>query len=131
MLIAPKGYELPMASLDDLLAQNFRAIRRAMGLTQEDMADAMGVTQPTVSSMEGRQGWRRFRRVDEQLRRAGADPLDLLDGSTPADAITAEIRRLLPLVDSDAREVVLAMLRQLARTDVPEQTQGDTSSIAS
>ncbi len=110
------NYLASMPDLDMVLAENVRAIRIALGMTQEEFAEAMSVSQGAVSRMESGESFRRFKKLADQVRRAGGDPGDLLRPGAfgPADALSAEIRELLPKVDADVREMVLAMLRRLA-----------------
>ena len=116
--ISRLDYSRDMRDLDDLLAQNLRQIRNAMGMTQEQFAHAMGTTQANISRLESGENFKRMKVLGQMLKSAGADPADLLkmEGEQAADLLTAEIRRLLPVVGRDARESILSMLRVLAST---------------
>ncbi len=117
-------YLQKMPDLDMVLARNVRLIREALKMTQEEFADALGVTQGGVSRMETGESFSRFKKLDEQLRQAGADPKDLLLASErgrATDAVSARIHELLLSADPDVREMILQMLERLV---VGSKTQG-------
>jgi transcriptional regulator with XRE-family HTH domain len=111
-----QDYPENMPDLDKVLANNMRSIRQSLRMTQEEFAEALGITQGGVSRMETGASWQRFKQLGDQLNTIGADPADLLHQAEtgPGDAISAEIRALLPAVDEDVRKMILGMLRKLA-----------------
>lgn len=109
--------------IGEVLGSNLKRIRKALKLSQEQFADLAGMTQPSISRLEragkksGREdeGWHVMRKMAETIEQAGGNPMDLLliDG-VPADQVTHEIQTLLGVVDADARDLILSILRREA-----------------
>lgn len=121
-----RDYGQSMSTLDALLARNVRQIRVAMGMTQEEFAEVMEMTQANISRLESAAGFKRMKTLDSALKGAGADPMDLFNkpGEPAADPIMTEIRQLLVDVGPDAREAVLSMLRTISAAQGGSSTQG-------
>ena len=108
-------YRRCMADIGKLLGQNFRAIRRRRGLTQEEFSEKIGMTQGRVSELENAKGWRAMAELAERLEKAGINPMEIFE---PAQASpeALEIAELAEKVDPATRTAVLVLLRgQAAR----------------
>lgn len=103
-------YRDPMAELAQVLADRFVAIRKAVAGTQERFAEKAGIRQATVSKLETAAAWRVIAKRIQWLRKAGADPRELMPDTDHPEL--AEIRMLLPFADEELRSIILTLLRR-------------------
>lgn len=100
-----------MDSMRQDAGQRLREIRRALGMTQEQFAEAGGVSQQTVSQFERGLAGAAFT-IMGAIKDAGGDPMDLWRDAPAADATVAEIRELLPGAPASLLAAILMLLRQ-------------------
>lgn len=96
------------------LSGNLRAIREALGMTQDEFAEAAGVSQAHISRLENAKGWVSIQATADAIARAGGEPCDLLR-APEAPVLTPELREIADLVqqvDDGTRAIVLAILRR-------------------
>jgi transcriptional regulator with XRE-family HTH domain len=121
--------------IDQLIAGNVRAVRARLRMRQEDLADKMSWSRPTVTSLEA--GTRRVTVSDaillcqalevdlaELLRSAPGDVTRTLRLQTHQDEQTARDRRTSParLRGHEGTELILRLHRSgLPRRDAPQQ----------
>ncbi|MAS44133.1 MAG: transcriptional regulator [Rhodobacteraceae bacterium] len=92
-----------------------KELRKAAGLTQEQLALAAGVTQPIVSQVE--RGRRPSLETLELFAAAlHVDVVDLFERA-PGDPVSSEILAIWDALSAEDREMLLSMARRL----VPEK----------
>lgn len=107
-----------------------RVLRRARGMTQSDLADAIGVSRSAVAQWEsGRAGQAtpHLRRVADVLG-VSVDHLLGPDASAAPIAMTGDERALLSLyrtVASSDRQLLLLLARRLAARDRAPEGESD------
>jgi len=82
---------LPVEDVQDTLARNLSAARSALGLSQDQLATAAGVSRATVNQLEGgstAKGDPRLSTVVQLAAALGISPVFLLLGRDELDAIT-------------------------------------------
>lgn len=101
----------------EYLRKNLQTLRRRLAGTQESWAERVGTSQSRISSLERGIGWEQLGQLEDEIRRLGGDPMELLRGEggtvgrSPEDI---ELLHLWALAGREERAIVLATLRQMA-----------------
>lgn len=99
--------------LGTLLGHRLRAVRKALGLSQEEFAERAGSTQPRISRAERGQTFTTVKELGELIELVGGDPLDLLRvDEAPSTPVQAEIKRLASLVQDEETLHIVARILQ-------------------
>jgi len=113
---------LPVEDAQDILARNLSAARGALGMSQEQLAAAAGVSRATINQLEGgasAKGDPRLSTVVHLAAALGISPVFLLLGRDELDAIT-EARKSTEVneVRSHLTAEQLETMRRLLRSGV-------------
>jgi transcriptional regulator with XRE-family HTH domain len=113
------AYPLDMsnpATIAEVMGRNLRRIRTALKLTQDAWEEKTGVPQTTLSNWERGVSMTQLERIEEAVRKAGGNPLDLF--RVAPTGLTEEQSELLDLWDrcddKDVRTAILGLLRAKA-----------------
>lgn len=78
---------LPIDDVRDMLARNLSAARSALGISQDQLATAGGVSRATINQLEGAEGDPRLSTLVALAAALGVSPVFLLLGRDDLDAI--------------------------------------------
>lgn len=78
---------VPLADVRDTLARNLSAARGALGISQDQLATAGGVSRATINQLEGAEGDPRLSTLVALAAALGVSPVFLLLGRDELDAI--------------------------------------------
>jgi transcriptional regulator with XRE-family HTH domain len=121
------GYCLDMdkpRTLAPTIGANLRKIRKALGLTQEQVEEKTKRSQSSISSLERGDNLTQLDGIEDFIRQIGGDPLDLLrTGPVGISQEEAEVLRLWSACEDVAiRKLILELLR--AKAAVPRSAYG-------
>lgn len=103
-------------TLTELIRTNLRRIRQDRDWTQQEMSERTGLHQSTISQREtGAKGWEELLTLEEALRRAGIDSLELVRQPGEVDPEALEMARLLAAADEPVRNVIRTLLHSEAQ----------------
>lgn len=86
--------------------------RKRKDMTQQQVADASGVSQSYYAQLENGTRQLNQRLMASLAKTFGVSPIDLLPGDSEIDRVAA----LIAALDPEDRQAVLAMAERLART---------------
>ena len=101
-------------SLDQILAANFKLLRKEHAGTQGVFADMLGLTQAQVSRLESGMSFSRMRKLGEALAAAGVEPIDLLGRDQALDYRRRAITRMLASADDETIDILLSIINMNA-----------------
>lgn len=93
------------------IGARLRQLRQREGLTQEEMADRLRMSQPQISRLENGQAWTTVASVIDAIVAAGFDPMVLLSDDPGLSAEELALVRAVRRLDSAQRAALLVLLR--------------------
>jgi transcriptional regulator with XRE-family HTH domain len=134
----PGALSLPIEGVQDTLARNLSAARGAIGLSQDQLASAAGVSRATVNQIEGgasAKGDPRLSTLVSLAAALGISPVFLLLGRSELDAIaeapkSKEAKDVRSHLTSEELETMRRLLRSgLAKNRTKAVEMGTTAAV--
>lgn len=112
-----------MASIRECLANNLKALRKAKGLTQEALAEAVGVTGTSIAHIETKRTWPNPDTITSIAVALEVPEEALFRLTTKPSLVVAsdrdflrDILKALPSLDNDGLEAVFRVADRFAKT---------------
>lgn len=93
------------------IGARLRQLRLREGLTQEEMADRLRMSQPQVSRLESGGAWTSVAKVIDAILAAGFDPMVLLSDDPGLSAEELALLKAVRRLDPEQRRALLVFLR--------------------
>lgn len=87
---------------DLVIKNNIRALRKKAGLTQEQLAEKIGISQVHLGRLENNARSMDLEQVENIAKALGVQPLDILPSSWQQEEITPEEREILRMIRKTA-----------------------------
>ncbi len=97
------------------LGARLREMRQAQGLTQEELCDRAGMSQPYLSNLERGMGWRSVSKLMDKLQSGGLDVSRLFGAEEPLGELASRVSQLLGTASDLSLRAFLVILEEEAR----------------
>lgn len=87
---------------DLIIKNNIRALRKKAGLTQEQLAEKIGISQVHLGRLENNARSMDLEQVENIAKALGVQPLDILPQAWQPEEITPEEREILRMIRKSA-----------------------------
>lgn len=101
---------------DLIIKNNIRALRKKAGLTQEQLAEKIGISQVHLGRLENNARSMDLEQVENIAKALGVQPLDILPPSWQQEEITPEEREILRMIRKSTTP------QSSNNNDIPSQT---------
>ena len=103
---------------DLIIKNNIRELRKKAGLTQEQLAEKIGISQVHLGRLENNARSMDLEQVENIAKALGVQPLDILPQAWQPEEITPEEREILRMIRKSTTP-------QSSNNDIPSQTNGE------
>lgn len=101
---------------DLIIKNNIRALRKKAGLTQEQLAEKIGISQVHLGRLENNARSMDLEQVENIAKALGVQPLDILPQAWQPEEITPEEREILRMIRKSTTP------QSSNNNDIPSQT---------
>ena len=101
---------------DLIIKNNIRALRKKAGLTQEQLAEKIGISQVHLGRLENNARSMDLEQVENIAKALGVQPLDILPQAWQPEEITPEEREILRMIRKSTTS------QSSDNNDIPSQT---------
>lgn len=101
---------------DLIIKNNIRALRKKTGLTQEQLAEKIGISQVHLGRLENNARSMDLEQVENIAKALGVQPLDILPQAWQPEEITPEEREILRMIRKSTTP------QSSNNNDIPSQT---------
>jgi transcriptional regulator with XRE-family HTH domain len=96
-----------------LIGKRFRAIRKSLNLTQDEMAACTTLSQAHISYIENGRFCHNLQRVAEAVAAAGGNPEELFEETSALPPLVAQIRDLALVATPEEQDMVRTILERI------------------